>query len=74
MNAEKMILLSQKLVMLSLAKDNDERKRLESEIALLNSQLSDSATSEQLTVFCRPLKFTDKEISKMPNLLENCLE
>ncbi len=66
MNAEKMILLSQKLVMLSLAKDNDERKRLESEIALLNSQLSDSATSEQLTVFCRPLKFTDKEISKMP--------
>ena len=43
MNAEQIILLSQKLVMLSLANDNNEKKRLENEIALLNSELSDSA-------------------------------
>ncbi len=66
MNAEQIILLSQKLVMLSLANDNNEKKRLENEIALLNSELSDSAGEMPKTVYCRPLKFTDKEISKMP--------
>ena len=63
MNAEQMILLSQKLVMLSLAQNDNEKKKLTQEIALLNSQMTDSA---EKTVFCRPLKFTDKEISKMP--------
>lgn len=66
MNAEKMILLSQKLVMFSLTKDNEERKRLTTEIARLNSELTDETISNEKTVYCRPLKFTDKEISKMP--------
>lgn len=63
MNAEQMIMLSQKLVLLSLAKDDKEKKKLTQEIALLNSQMSDNA---EKNIFCRPLKFTDKEISKMP--------
>lgn len=66
MNAEQMILLSQKLVMLSLAKDNEERQRLTAEIAALNAELTESAESNEKTVYCRPLKFSDKEISKMP--------
>ena len=66
MNAEQMILLSQKLVMLSVAKNNEERKRLTQEIAALNAELTGGAESNGKTVYCRPLKFTDKEISKMP--------
>ncbi|MCM1289322.1 MAG: site-specific integrase [Corallococcus sp.] len=66
MNEQQMILLSQKLVMLSLAKDNEERKRLTAEIAALNAELTESAESNEKTVFCRPLKFTEQEISKMP--------
>lgn len=63
MNAEKMILLSQKLVMLSLAKDNEEKRKLTEEIASLSGEIS--ATSEK-TVYCGDLRFSDKEISKMP--------
>lgn len=66
MNAEQMILLSQKLVMLSLANDQADRERLTKEIAALNAELTESAGSNEKTVYCRPLKFTDKEISKMP--------
>ncbi|MCM1043583.1 MAG: hypothetical protein NC350_05205, partial [Corallococcus sp.] len=63
MYAEKIILLSQKLVMLSLADDDKDKKRLKEEIAALNSELSEG---EQKTVCCGFLKFTKKEISKMP--------
>lgn len=66
MNAEQMILLSQKLVMLSLANDTADKERLTKEIAALNAELTGSAESNEKTVYCRPLKFTDKEISKMP--------
>ena len=66
MNAEQMILLSQKLVMLSLANDPADKNRLTKEIAALNAELTESAGSNEKTVYCRLLKFTDKEISKMP--------
>lgn len=66
MNAEQMILLSQKLVMLSLANDQADRERLTKEIAALNAELTEGAESNEKTVYCRPLKFSDKEISKMP--------
>lgn len=66
MNTEQMILLSQKLVMLSLANDTADKELLTKEIAALNAELTEGAESNEKTVFCRPLKFTDKEISKMP--------
>ncbi len=66
MNTHQMILLSQKLVMLSLATDNTEKTRLTQEIAALNAELTESARSNEKTVCCGPLKFTEKEISRMP--------
>ncbi len=66
MNAEQMILLSQKLVMLSFTNNQADRERLTKEIAALNAELTESAGSNEKTVYCRPLKFSDKEISKMP--------
>lgn len=66
MNAEQMILLSQKLVMLSLANDTADKERLTKEIAALNADLSAGAGDTDKTVYCRPLKFTEQEISKMP--------
>ena len=66
MNAEQMILLSQKLVMLSFTNNQADRERLTKEIAALNAELTESAGSNEKTVCCGPLKFSDKEISKMP--------
>ena len=66
MNAEKMILLSQKLVMISLASDDENRKKLLEEIAILNKEISDESVSKEKTVFYGALKFTEQEISKMP--------
>lgn len=62
MNAEQMIFLSQKLVMLSFTNNQADRERLTREIAALNAELTDSAESNEKTVYCRPLKFTEKEI------------
>jgi len=52
--------------MLSLTDDTAERERLTKEIAALNAELTESAESNEKTVCCGLLKFTDKEISKMP--------
>lgn len=66
MNTEQMILLSQKLVMLSLTNNTADRERLTKEIAALNAELTEGAESNRKTVCCGLLKFTEKEISKMP--------
>ena len=47
MNAEQMILLSQKLVMLSFTNNQADRERLTKEIAALNAELTESAGSNE---------------------------
>ena len=62
MDTQELILLSQKMVLLSLTTDENEKQKLVNEI----NELTATENRERQPKYCGHLKFNDKEISKMP--------
>ena len=54
------------LTALALSNDDGERQRLTDVLRKLNEQLTDETDKQRLTVFCRPIRFNEADVARMP--------
>lgn len=57
------------LTALALSDDDGERQRLTDVLRKLNEQLTDEADKRQITLYCRPIRFNEKDVARMPKTL-----